>query len=262
MRRTDCSIDTRPGSRSVEWTEAQYAHNGRFGFAPLLWLPGGRPGSWLRNMAQWCNLYGATIRKCSIQTMAIESRYRFFGDLRTSRYSRLYWLDIDVMLQDLFFRQLAEQDKIIRLRQSSMPEYCVLEGVGAVANALTVGRDGVDFDRFLVYISGYDGDENNSLSYDLRYSSKMIWINTNDRSPRLDIFIPKNISRHLTELYVTKRIDNVKLSVQMAVTGNHVEDDSQPEGFPLLSEAERLYFRRVQCELLSVYTSIGKSAVD
>jgi hypothetical protein len=186
----------------------------------------------------------------------------FFSDLRTSRYSRLYWLDIDVMLQDIFFRQLAVQNNVIRLQQSSSQEYCVLEGVGAVANALTVGRAGVDFDRFIVYISGYNDDEDLFLGYDLRPSARMIWNKSDDRSPRLDIYIPKNISRHLTELYVTKRIDTVKLSVQMGVAGNQAEDDSQPEGFPLLSEAEHLYFRRVQCELLSVYTSIGKSAAD
>ena len=192
--------------------------------------------------------------------MAIKSRYGFFSDLRTSRYSRLYWLDIDVMLQDIFFRQLAAQNNVIRLQQSSCPEYSVLEGVGAVANALTVGKDGVDFDQFIVNIATYYHDQGLSAGHDFGSAAKMIWNKSDDCSPRLDIYIPKNISRHLTELYVTKRIDTVKLSVQMGVTGNQAEDNGQPEGFPLLNEAEQLYFRRVQCELLSVYTSIGKSA--
>ncbi len=194
--------------------------------------------------------------------MVRESRYRFFHDFRTAGYSRLYWLDVDVTLRDIFFRQRAVQSRIIRLQQSSSLEYCVLEGVGAVANALSVGQGGIDFDRFMVYISGYYDEEEYSLSYELRPPARMIWDKTDDRPPRLEIHIPRIISRRLIELYVTKRIDNVKLSMQIAVAGDQMGDANNPtERFPLLSEAEHLAFPRVQCELLSVYTSIGKSAV-
>jgi hypothetical protein len=192
--------------------------------------------------------------------MAIESRYSVYGGFRTARYSKLYWLNIDVTLRDIFFQQGAERNRIIRHQQPLSLEYCVLEGLGAVANVLTVGLEGMDFDRFLVDITGYVDDEANHSIYELRPTGKMIWSKTNERSPRLDIYIPNNLSRHLIELYVTKRIDRVQLSIQIAVIGDQAGNlNGLPDGFPLVSEADHLFFRRVQCELLSVYTSIGKN---
>ena len=68
-----------------------------------------------------------------------------------------------------------------------------------------------------------------------------------------------NMLRHLVELFVTKRIDFVKLSLQLRTFKDRIGnfEMASPDGFPLLSEAGRLYFRRSQCELLSVYASMG-----
>ena len=192
--------------------------------------------------------------------MTIESGHSVFGAFRTARYSKLYWLNIDITLLDIFFRQRAGRRKILEPEHPLSLEYCVLEGVGAVANALTVGTEGIDFDRFVVDISGYFDSEEVSSSYDLRPAARMVWNKTEDRTPRLDIYIPNNLLRHLTELYVTKRIDRLQMAMLIAVTGNKSENiEGLQEGFPLLGESEHLSFRRVQCELLSVYTSMGKN---
>jgi hypothetical protein len=180
-----------------------------------------------------------------------------FSEFRDARYPKLYWLNIDVALRDIFFRERTGASRIIQQEHSLSLEYCVLEGLGAVPNALTVGREGMDFDRFVVDISGYSEVEEVPSILEPRAPARMIWNNTNDRSPRLDIYIPNNLTRHLIELYVTKRIDKVLLSMQIAVAGNHSANlNASSDVFPLLNEAENLLFRRVQCDLLSVYTSL------
>jgi hypothetical protein len=192
--------------------------------------------------------------------MAIKSRYSAFGDFRAADCVKLYWLHIDVMLRDIFVRQRTERKRLIRHQQPLPLEYCVLEGVGGVANRLRVGQDGEGFDRFIVDIAGYIADEENHLTFDLRPSAKLIWHKTNDGSPRLDIYIPNKLLRRLIELYVTKRIDRVQLHTQIAVVGEEMGNfDGFPEGFPLLGDADHLYFRRAQCGLLSVITSLRKN---
>ena len=194
--------------------------------------------------------------------MRIESDHSVFATFRSARYSSLYWLNIDVDLQDIFFRQGMGRKRIIERERPLSLEYCVLAGVGAVANALTVGSEGIDFDRFKVHISGYFEEEKLTSVYELRPPARMVWSKTEDRSPRLDIYIPNNLLRHLTELYVSKRIDRLQMAMLIAVSENKSENvDALQEGFPLLGESEHLSFRRVQCELLSVYTVLGKELI-
>jgi len=164
------------------------------------------------------------------------------------------------MLRDIFLRQRTERNRLIRHQQPLPLEYCVLEGVGGVANRLSVGQEGEGFDRFIVDIAGYIDDQENCLTFDLRPSAKLVWHKTNDRLPRLDIYIPNKLSRRLIELYVTKRIDRVQLHTQIAVVGEEIGNlDGFPESFPLLGDAEHLYFRRARCGLLSVITSLRKN---
>jgi hypothetical protein len=69
--------------------------------------------------------------------------------------------------------------------------------------------------------------------------------------------------RHLVELYVTKRINTVIMSMKIAIT-------RQPMGgvmvgserLPLLDRDGRLYFRRTQCELLSVQASLADESAS
>ena len=137
-------------------------------------------------------------------------------------------------------------------------EYCVLHGVGAVANALTVGEKGTDFDHFVVDLASFMQNEENKL--EARPSARMIWSEADPRSPRLEIYISNNMLRHLVELYVTKRIDKVAMFMQIAVIAEPVANTgASPEIFPLLDQAGHLYFRHTQCRLLSVFTSLTKA---
>jgi hypothetical protein len=125
---------------------------------------------------------------------------------------------------------------------------------------LRVGQEREGFDQFIVDIAGYIDDEENYLTFDFRPSAKMVWNNGNDHSPRLDIYIPDNLSRCLIELYGTKRIDRVQLHAQIAVIVEEIGNlDGFPEGFALLGDVDHLHFRHAQCGLLSVMTSLGKN---
>ncbi len=199
--------------------------------------------------------------KFSMDLMVIGSRYGVTNSLRADRYSKLYWLDIDVVLQSIFYRQRRGPARIRGYRQPSSVEYCGLEGIGAVANRLNVGQEQTDIDRFSVHIAPYVvEDEEHHRSIVLRPSANLVWNNSNEHSPRSDIYIPNKLSRHLVELYVTKRIDRVQLSIQIAIIGDHRGNlDALPDGFPLLGDAGHLHFRRTQCELLSVYTSLANN---
>jgi hypothetical protein len=64
--------------------------------------------------------------------------------------------------------------------------------------------------------------------------------------------------RHLVELYVTKRIDAVGMFLQIAVMEWPIEDAGATDQMPLLDKTGHLYFRRTQCELLSVYAFLSR----
>ena len=52
----------------------------------------------------------------------------------------------------------------------------------------------------------------------------MIWNEVDVRSPRLEIYVQTKMLRHLVELYVTKRIDAIILSMKIAVERQVVID--------------------------------------
>jgi hypothetical protein len=187
------------------------------------------------------------------QPMATDFQHGQFGDFRTADYIELSWLGIDVLLRDIFVGQRKEQNRLIGHWQPSPLEHCVLEGVGSVANRLDQEGEGVD--HFIVEIAGYVDDEDNRLTFQFRPSVKMVWNKTNDRSPRLDIYIPNNLSRNLVELFVTKRIDKVELLIQTATIGKIIGSlDLFTEDFALLADTNRSH-----CGLLSVTTSLQKN---
>ena len=86
----------------------------------------------------------------------------------------------------------------------------------------------------------------------------MIWNEVDVRSPRLEIYVQTRMLRHLVELYVTKRIDTVAMSMKIAVERQAIIDTSaDSELLPLLDKDGHLYFRRTQCELLSVHAALA-----
>jgi hypothetical protein len=170
--------------------------------------------------------------------------------------SRLYWLDIDVTFNDILRQQrMIPGDSIVRLPPPL--QYSVLHGVGTVANALSVGDRAKTFDRFAVDVAAFmQSDANFAPSEDHR-SAKMIWNEVDVRAPRLEIHVQTKMLRHLVELYVTKRIDTVVMSMKIAIVRQIIADAGpDSELLPVLDKDGRLYFRRTQCELLSVQASL------
>ncbi len=168
--------------------------------------------------------------------------------------SRLYWLDIDVTFNDILRQQRMNLvDSIARLPPSSL-QYSVLHGVGTVANALSVGDRANTFDRFAVDVAALVQTDENFAPSEQHRSARMIWNEVDVRSPRLEIHVKKSMLRHLVELYVTKRIDTVTISMKIEIE-RQIIADAGPAGsdlLPILDSGGRLYFRRTQCELLSV----------
>ena len=171
--------------------------------------------------------------------------------------SKLYWLDIDVTFNDIMRQQrMIPGESIVRLRPSPL-QYSVLHGVGAVANALSVGDRAKTFVRFAVDVAAFMQSDENLAPYELHRSARMIWNEVDVRSPRLQIYVQTKMLRHLVELYVTKRIDTVVMSMKIAIV-RQIMADAGPESelLPVLDKDGRLYFRRTQCELLSVQASL------
>jgi hypothetical protein len=187
--------------------------------------------------------------------MIIDARPDLYGRRGTDPYSKLYWLNIELSINNILFRRRVIQSNIVIYPRPLTLQYCVLHGIGAVANALTVGEKGTDFDHFVVDVASFVQNEENYP--EARPSARMIWSEVDPRSQRLEIYISNNMLRHLVELYVTKRIDKVAMFMQIAVTAEPIANTgASPEVLPLLDQTGHLYFRHTQCELLSVFTSL------
>jgi hypothetical protein len=172
--------------------------------------------------------------------------------------SKLYWLDIDVTFDDITRQQQMISSRIIVRRLSSSLQYSVLHGVGTVANALSVGDAATTFDRFEVDVAALVQTEDNFGLPEIHRSARMIWNEVDVRSPRLEIYMQTRMLRHLVELYVTKRIDTVVMSMKIAVERQVIiATSSDAELLPLLDKDGHLYFRRTQCELLSVHAALA-----
>ena len=79
-------------------------------------------------------------------------------------------------------------------------------------------RRGDLFDRFQVdVVAALVQTEDNFGLPEIHRSARMIWSEVDARSPRLEIYVQTKMLRHLVELYVTKRIDTVAMSMKIAV---------------------------------------------
>ena len=188
--------------------------------------------------------------------MAIETARSSFRE-RSDPRSKLYWLDIDVTFDDISRQQQMISSRIIVRRPPSSLQHSILHGVGTVANALSVGDAATIFDRFQVDVAALVQTEDSFGLPELHRSARMIWNEVDAHSPRLEIYVQTKMLRHLVELYVTKRIDAIIMSMKIAVERQVVIDTRvDSELLPLLDKDGHLYFRRTQCELLSVHASL------
>src|SRR5271170_1412668 len=176
---------------------------------------------------------------------------------RPDARSRLYWLDIDVTFNDIMRQdRIIPRHQIARLPLSSL-QYSILNGVGIVENALSVGNSDTTFNQFEVDVAAFVQTDEAFEAVELNRSAKMIWNDVDVEAPRLEIYVQPKMLRHLVELYLTKRIDTVIMSMKIAVTRQPMGDAGYgSELLPLLDKDGRLYFRRMQCELLSVRASL------
>ena len=190
--------------------------------------------------------------------MAIGARHSSYRE-RLDPRSKLYWLDIDVTFHDILRQQrIIPGDSIVHLPRSRV-QYSILHGVGTVANALSVGDRAKTFDRFAVDVAAFLKSDEHFASEEPHRSARMIWNDVDIRAPRLEIHVQAKMLRHLVELYVTKRIDTVIMSMKIAIVQQIIVDSSpDSELLPVLDRDGRLYFRRAQCELLSVQASLAR----
>ena len=186
------------------------------------------------------------------------------GTVRTSARegpnsrAKLYWLDIDVTFNDIIRQdRIIQSYQVVRLPLSSF-QYSILNGVGTVANALSVGDGATTFNQFEVDVAAFAQTDENFEPSELNRSAKMIWNDVDVQAPRLEIYVQPKMLRHLVELYVTKRIDTVIMSMKIAITRQPLgRAGAGSERLPFLDTDGHLYFRRTQCELLSVRASLA-----
>jgi hypothetical protein len=193
--------------------------------------------------------------------MAISAGQTLFHE-RLDPRSKLYWLDIDVAFNDVVRQQrMAPGNPLVRVPRSSL-QYSILRGVGTAANALSVGDGANSFDRFAVDVAAFMQTEEDLAHDEHHRSAKMIWNEVDVRSPRLQIHVQPKMLRHMVELYVTKRIDTVIISMKIAIE-RHIIVDAGPNSqlLPVLDSDGRLYFRRTECELLSVQAWLGRERI-
>jgi hypothetical protein len=204
------------------------------------------------------DVFSLTQANSYIRTMATGTVLTSSRERPDSR-SRLYWLDIDVNFNDIMRQQrMIPTDQFARLPPISL-QYSVLNGVGTVENALSVGENATTFNRFDVDVAAFVQTNENIKPSEMNRSAKMIWNDVDVEAPRLQIYVQPKMLRHLVELYVSKRIDTVIMSMKIAVTREPIEDTGVgAELLPVLDRDDRLYFRRTQCELLSVHASLAR----
>lgn len=176
--------------------------------------------------------------------------------------SKLYWLDIEVTFDDILRQErMTPSGANVRLAPSLF-RHSVLHGMGAAANPLAVGDRARTFDRFAVDVAAFLQSDEGYAPSERHRSARMVWNEAGIRSPRLEIYVQPKMLRHLVELYVSKRIDTVMMSMKIAIV-RHAHPDAGPDSalLPVLDKDGRLYFRRTQCELLSIQASLVQDSL-
>jgi hypothetical protein len=176
--------------------------------------------------------------------------------------SKLYWLDIDVTFNDILRQQQMIRSNSTDRLPPSFSQHSVLHGVGTVANALSVGDRAKTFDRFAVDVAAFVQTDEYFAPAERHRSANMTWNEVDVRAPRLQIYVQPKMLRHLVELYVSKRINTVVMSIKIAIV-RQIFADAGPDSelLPVLDKDGRLYFRRTQCELLSVQAYLIRDRV-
>jgi hypothetical protein len=171
---------------------------------------------------------------------------------------KAHWVDIDVALNGIRHRRPSGLPKLYQDAPASCrAEECVLEGVGVVGYAPKAAGGGSDDNRFAVRI-GPDEDNVsvNEIAFDLRSPCHVVWDQRADGSWQSNIYIRNHILRQIVELFVTKRIHNIRLSIQVSVLRDRLGRLAFPSKHARSpSIPDRRSDMRVHSRLMSVFAS-------
>jgi hypothetical protein len=159
-------------------------------------------------------------------------------------------LDIDVALHDMVFQRYSSALNFLGHQRPSTIEDYAMEGFVAGAD-----------ESFLVYISGYEGDSIDQFETEHDPDKRSPCYISTDRHVEYswctNVFVQGSIFRRLVEMYSSKRIDTVRLTVKLHVLRGPSDRVELPSvTFPMLGPSGALSTQHVRCQLLSVHTSL------
>jgi hypothetical protein len=172
--------------------------------------------------------------------------------------SKAHWVDIDVALNGI--RHLCPAGLPKRYQHSlasCRAEECVLEGVGIAGYAPKAAGGSSNDKRFAVCISPDDDSASmDEIAFDRRSPCHVVWDQRADGSWQSNIYVRNHILRQIVELFVTKRIHNIRLSIQVSILRDQLDRLAfSSKRVPPPSVPDRLSDRRVHSRLMSVFAS-------
>jgi len=170
-------------------------------------------------------------------------------------FANMYWVDVDVALNGIIRRQLPSPLKLAGAPLSLL-ESLVLEGVGAVGLAPNQAI-GSDKNQFAVRISKHAETSAVRPEFGRPDACQVIWERRGERSWRSTIYLSNFVLRHIVEFFVTRRIDSVRLSIQVSKWENAPTEDADSSG-KMWSGPDFQSDDHTRCRLLSVMTSKGR----
>ena len=166
-------------------------------------------------------------------------------------------VDFDVALTDIVFEHFGDGlAGFGAKRPLSVVDYAI-EGIVYPGPAVEAGAA---TEPFVVYVSGYEAGDRMDRSED--FDQRSVCYISNDRRSdyawSTNIYIERFIFRRLVELYATKRIDCVKISILLKV----LRDASGAVDVPTLSQpmlrtASDRHRRHSRAHLMSLQTWLG-----
>ena len=162
-------------------------------------------------------------------------------------------IDIDVAITDLVFQRFADG---LDARGPKAVDYAI-EGV---VPALAANEGAGALEPFVVYVSGYEDADRMDRGEDFDQRS-VCYIATDwrpDHAWRTNIYIERFIFRRLVELYASRRIDSVRISILLKVLRDPSGAVEVPTlSHPMLRTAGDSHRRHSRAHLMSVQTSLS-----
>jgi hypothetical protein len=171
---------------------------------------------------------------------------------------KAHWVDIDVELNGIRHWRPSSRSKLYQdLPPFRRAEECLLEGVGVVGYEPKAGGGSSGDNRFAVRIGPDDDNASmDEIAFDLRSPCHVVWDQRADGSWQSDIYIRNQILRQIVELFVTKRIHNIRLSIQVGILRDRLGKLAfRSKHVPAPNVLDRLPDMRVHSRLMSVFAS-------